>query len=71
MTQNKINASYGYGEYYLGTGKGVVQTSFTLFQNFGVEFDRYAVFHFSNFEEMIDAVGGVDLNLSEAIGHMT
>lgn len=68
VTQNKINASYGYGEYYLGTGKGVVQTSHTLFQNYGVAFDRYVVFHFSNFEEMIDAVGGVDLNLTEAIG---
>jgi LCP family protein required for cell wall assembly len=68
VTQNKINASYGYGEYYLGSGQGVVQVSYTLFSNYGVEFDRYAVFHFSNFEDMIDAVGGVDLNLSEAIG---
>jgi LCP family protein required for cell wall assembly len=68
ITQFKINAAYGYGEYFLGQGQGVVQQSNTLYQNYGISFDRYVVFHFSNFERMIDAVGGVDIVLEEPIG---
>jgi LCP family protein required for cell wall assembly len=68
ITQFKINAAYGYGEYFLGQGQGVVQQSNTIYQNYGISFDRYVVFHFSNFERMIDAVGGVDIVLEEPIG---
>ncbi len=68
ITQFKINAAYGFGEYFLGRGQGVVQQSNTLYQNYGISFDRYGVFHFTNFERMIDAVGGVDICLEEPIG---
>ncbi len=68
ITQFKINAAYGFGEYFLGQGQGVVQQSNTLYQNYGITFDRYGVFHFTNFERMIDAVGGVDIVLEEPIG---
>lgn len=68
ITEFKINAAYGYGEYFNGPGQGVVETSKTIFQNYGVTFDRYVVFHFSNFERMIDAVGGVDIVLDAPIG---
>lgn len=68
ITEFKINAAYGYGEYFNGPGQGVVETSKTIYQNYGVTFDRYVVFHFSNFERMIDAVGGVDIVLDAPIG---
>ena len=68
ITQFKINAAYGYGEYYLGRGQGVVLTSNTIYQDFGINFDRYAVFHFSNFVDLVDAVGGVDIVLDKPIG---
>jgi LCP family protein required for cell wall assembly len=68
ITEFKINAAYGYGEYFKGSGQGIVETSKTIFQNYGVSFDRYVVFHFSNFERMIDAVGGVDIVLDAPIG---
>jgi len=68
ITQHKINASYGYGEYFNGKGQGIVSLSNTIYQNFGIPFDRYVVFHFSNFQEAVDAVGGVDIVLEEPIG---
>ncbi|HPS41130.1 MAG TPA: LCP family protein [Anaerolineaceae bacterium] len=68
ITQFKINAAYGFGEYYLGRGQGVVLTSNTIYQNFGIKFDRYAVFHFSNFVDLVDAVGGVEIELDKPIG---
>jgi len=68
ITQSKINAAYGYGEYFFGPDQGVVQQSNTIYQNYGISFDRYVVFHFSNFEQMINAVGGVDIVLEEPIG---
>lgn len=68
ITQHKINAAYGFGEYFNGKGQGIVSLSNTIYQNFHIPFDRYVVFHFSNFEEAVDAVGGVDIVLEEPIG---
>jgi LCP family protein required for cell wall assembly len=68
ITQDKINAAYGFGEYFNGPGQGVVEFSNTINQNYGIVFDRYVVFHFSNFEQVIDTVGGVDVSLDSPIG---
>jgi LCP family protein required for cell wall assembly len=68
ITEFKINAAYGFGEYYDGPGQGVVEFSKTIYQNYGVAFDHYVVFHFTNFQQMIDAVGGVDVVLDAPIG---
>ena len=68
ITEFKINASYGFGEYFGGSGQGVVEFSKTIYQNYGIIFDHYVVFHFSNFQQMIDAVGGVDVVLDAPIG---
>jgi LCP family protein required for cell wall assembly len=68
ITESRINAAYGYGEYFMGVGQGIVESSATIYQNYGVTFDRYVVFHFSNFTKMIDAVGGLDIVLDAPIG---
>lgn len=68
ITQFRINAAYGYGEYFNGRGQGVVKFSETMFQNYGVSFDRYAVAHFTNFVDLVDQIGGVDIYLDEPIG---
>ncbi len=68
ITQFRINAAYGYGEYFNGPGQGVVKFSETMFQNYGITFDRYVVAHFSNFVDLVDQVGGVDIYLEEPIG---
>lgn len=68
ISQFKINAAYGYGEYFNGRGQGVVKFSETMYQNYGVTFDRYLVAHFSNFVDLVDQIGGVDIYLDEPIG---
>lgn len=68
ITQFRINAAYGYGEYFHGRGQGIVKFSETMYQNYGVTFDRYAVIHFSNFVAFVDQIGGVDIDLAEPIG---
>ncbi len=68
ITQFRINAAYGYGEYFNGRGQGVVKFSETMYQNYGLTFDRYVVAHFSNFEDLVDQIGGVDIYLDEPIG---
>ena len=53
---NKLNAAYVYG------GVGGVRD--TLYDYFGLEFDNYAQVNFVSFEKVIDAIGGIDIELS-------
>lgn len=68
ISQFRINAAYGYGEYFNGPGQGVVKFSETIYQNYGITFDQYAALHFGVFEQLVDAVGGVDIYLEAPIG---
>jgi LCP family protein required for cell wall assembly len=67
ITQNRINAAYGYGEYYKVVGGGVASTARTIYSNFGIKVDHYLVFHFENFARVIDRIGGVDITLDKAV----
>lgn len=67
IRQGRINATFGYGEYFNGTGAGVAQLSSTLEANFGVTFDHYFVLHFSSIERYINQMGGVDIDLLKAV----
>ncbi len=51
--QNKINAAYTYG--------GPNLTIETIETNFGIKIDRYAVVDFDSFIEIIDTLGGIDM----------
>lgn len=68
ISQFRINAAYGYGEYFNGAGQGVVKFSETVYYNYGIIFDQYGAVNFDVFEELIDAVGGVDFYLDGPIG---
>lgn len=68
ITQFRINAAYGYGEYFNGPGQGVVKFSETVYQNYAISFNHYAAAHFGVFEQLVDAVGGVDIYLEGPIG---
>lgn len=54
--QNKLNAAYTYG--------GPALSIQTVESNFGINIDRYAVVDFSAFKDIIDILGGVDIELS-------
>lgn len=53
---NRINAAYSYGGAPL-----LVQT---LEENFGMKIDNYMVANFNVFKEVVDVVGGIDLDVS-------
>ena len=53
---NKLNASYTYGG-----AKLAIQT---IEANFGIKVDRYAVVDFKSFIDIIDILGGIDLELT-------
>lgn len=53
---NKLNASYTFG--------GASLAIQTIESNFGVNIDRYAVVDFKSFRNIIDVLGGVDMELT-------
>jgi LCP family protein required for cell wall assembly len=57
----KVNKAYQYGQesYYPGLGPALVKD--TLLYNFGIEIDRYMLVDFSQFEEIIDTLGGLEV----------
>lgn len=54
---NRLNAAYAFG--------GTQLLIDTIEQNFKIEIDRYAKVDFFAFMDIVDAVGGVDIDLSE------
>lgn len=54
---NRLNAAYAFG--------GPQLLLETIQQNFGIEVNRYVVVNFQAFASLVDAVGGVDLELSQ------
>lgn len=56
--QQKINSAYFYGGAQLAVK--------TLNQNFGLNISEYATVNFQQMAQIIDALGGVDLDVSEA-----
>lgn len=54
---NKINAAYHNG--------GMKTLVATIRENFGIQVDGYVLVNFSSFQKIIDAVGGIDIELSE------
>ena len=71
ITQGKLNQSYLYGNkglgYYDGPGEGPGLLARTLNLNFGVQPDHYLAVNMRTFEAVVDAVGGIDVNLPEEI----
>lgn len=55
---NRINAAYNYG--------GMQLLSSTMKENFGVQVDGTVEIDFSHFEELIDLLGGIELELTAA-----
>lgn len=54
---DKLNAAYSLG--------GASLSVKTIEENFGVDIDRYAIVNFDSFKSIIDALGGIDINLTQ------
>ncbi len=64
---DRINVAYEYGplKNYPGGGPGLAMA--TVEHNFGIEIDRYVVVDFVGFMELVDAIGGIDVEVEEYI----
>lgn len=67
IVEARLNAAYHYGELYGVAGGGPAQLQATLEQGLGVHVDRYVVVSFLAFEQAIDAIGGIEVDVPEAI----
>jgi len=71
----KLNQAYLYGNpgfgYYDGPGQGPGLLARTLALNFGVQSDRYIAVNMRTFEKIVDAVGGIRVNLPDGVDGRT
>ena len=67
----KVNQAYFFGtpgmENYFGEGNGADSLNEVLEYNFGISADYYMVVNFQAFVSLIDALGGVDVELPEPV----
>lgn len=67
ITQGKLNQAYLYGNkglgYYDGPGEGPGLLARTLNQNLGAHPDHYLAVNMKTFENIVNAVGGIDVYL--------
>jgi len=66
-TNDRINTVYELGEYtykdYDGGGAGLVKD--TIEHNFDIPIDNYVILNFNNFIELIDELGGIQIDVPE------
>ena len=71
----KLNQAYLYGNpgfgYYDGPGEGPGLLARTLDLNFGVSTDRYVAVNMRTFEKIVDAVGGITVDLPNGMDGRT
>lgn len=66
-----LNQSYFYGtpgmQHYVGSGFGAGSLAETIQYNFGISVDHYVVVDFKGFIQLVDALGGIEVDLPEAV----
>jgi LCP family protein required for cell wall assembly len=65
--QNRINVAYAWGELKQLPGGGPAYAEETVTYNLGVPIQRYALIDFNGFKKIVDAVGGVDIDVPHEI----
>ncbi len=55
----RINATFGYGEFFFGNGTGAASVAENIAYNFGVEVDDQFVLYYDELGKYIDAIGGI------------
>jgi LCP family protein required for cell wall assembly len=67
LHENRINTAYALGQQYTYPGGGPAFEALAISQNFGLRIDRTVVLNFSTFEQAVDAIGGIDVEVAKAI----
>lgn len=67
IEQDRLNTAYLYGEIYNVPGGGPAEFKATIELNFGIRVDRYVMVNFAAFEKTVDALGGIDVDVPDAI----
>ncbi len=75
ITHGKLNQAYLYGNpgfgYYSGQGQGPGLLAATMQQNFGTHIDHYVAVNLRTFARVVDALGGIDIDLPAAVDGRT
>lgn len=61
--QAKINAAYSYGQFYKYPGGGAAAAVAAVQHDFNITIDHYVVIDWVGFVQLIDAIGGIDLDV--------
>lgn len=64
--RNKFNMAYHLGNTWEGIEGAMAYTNLTMYHNFGVEVDHNVEISFESFTKLIDYMGGVEIELTEA-----
>ena len=64
--RNKFNMSYHLGYSWDGIEGAMAYTNLTMYHNFGVEVDYNVEISFESFTKLIDYMGGIEIELTEA-----
>lgn len=67
IEQSRLNTAFLYGEVYGVPGGGPAEFKDTIALNFAIRVDRYVMVNFGAFEAAVDALGGIDVEVPEAI----
>ncbi len=65
--ENRINTAYALGQQYGYPGGGAAFEAYAISQILGLRIDRTVVLNFSVFENTVDTIGGVDIEVKRAI----
>lgn len=67
VLRNKINTAYVWGELYGGPGNGPTLQMRTVSEFLGIPIHYYVSVYFDGFSKLIDAIGGIDINVPQAL----
>jgi LCP family protein required for cell wall assembly len=65
--EERINTALEYGELYKYPGGGPKLAEDTIERNLGIHIDHYVIIDFQGFKEIIDDLGGVDVDVPDAL----
>jgi len=66
-TENRINTAHSLGDAYDHPGGGPALAVETIRYNLGIDIDYYARFNFQAFVELVDRIGGIEIDVPETI----